>query len=239
MALDPTKQDQHEHAITEVTSIISHQLKTPLAGIKSSLEVILSGDLGPLSKDQKEYLELTLIGTEKMIGLVRELLDASRIDEGRFELHPVPTDIVAIVRGVVDDLTMFGQAKNTTISFHSVGVVPPLNIDPTKIREVVSNIIYNAIRYSRGKGTINVSLEKKGSDVEFSCQDHGIGIVPEHQKKVFTKFYRSPEALALATEGSGLGLYIAKAIIEASGGAIWFRSTIGVGSIFYFTLPIQ
>ncbi|MEK7649939.1 MAG: HAMP domain-containing sensor histidine kinase [Patescibacteria group bacterium] len=225
--------------ITEVTSVISHQLKTPLAGIKSSLEVLLSGDLGDVTAKQREYLVLALDGANKMIGLVKNLLDASRIDEGRMQLAPEPTDIGALAKAVVDDLATFAQAKNTTLSITLEENLPKTSVDTLKIHEVINNIVYNAIRYSKGKGAVIVSVRRDGHDILFSCEDTGIGIAEGDKEKIFSKFYRSPDVSALAPDGSGLGLYISKAIVEKSGGKIWFESAEGRGSTFSFSLPIQ
>ena len=238
----PDKQLTREETtqrITEVTSVISHQLKTPLAGIKSSIEVLLSGDLGALDIKQREYLALALDGANKMIGLVKNLLDASRIDEGRMQLAPEPTDIGALAKDVVDDLTTFAMAKNTTLSMTLEENLPKTSVDAVKIHEVISNLVYNAIRYNKGKGTVTVSVRRDGHDILFSCVDTGIGIGEGDKSKIFSKFYRSPDVSALAPDGSGLGLYISKAIIEKSGGKIWFESDVGRGSTFSFSLPIQ
>src|SRR3989344_3913920 len=135
--------------ISDVTSVISHQLKTPLAGIKSSLEILSSGDLGPLNKEQQEYVELTLGSAGKMISLVRDLLDASRIDENRFVLSPGTSDIAELVGETIKELGSFAQAKNTRITLNRAGTIPPLMIDGLKVRQVISNILYNAIRYNR------------------------------------------------------------------------------------------
>ncbi len=228
-----------EKRITEVTSVIAHQLKTPLAGIKSSIEVLLSGDLGKLSPEQEEYLRLAYGGTDKMIQLVKNLLDASRIDESRMTLEKSPSDFVEIVRTVIKDLTAFASAKNTTISLDVPSPVALISIDATKIQEVVTNIIYNAIRYNKGKGNIKVAVTKNTKEVLFACADSGVGITTTDRKKIFSKFYRSPRVVALAAEGSGLGLFISKAIIMASGGTIWFESVPEKGTTFYFTLPLR
>ncbi|MFH0739901.1 MAG: ATP-binding protein, partial [bacterium] len=108
-----------------------------------------------------------------------------------------------------------------------------------KIKQVVINIISNAIQYNERKGKIEVIIERKGNDVLFSCHNTGIGIGPEEKKKIFTKFYRSEKAMAMVAGGSGLGLFISKAIIEKSQGKIWFKSKAGQGSTFYFSLPIK
>ncbi len=233
------QKDESKTKITEVTNVISHQLKSPLAGIKSSLEVLLSGDLGALSPEQHEYISLALNGAEKMIALVKNILETSKIDENRLELKTQKTNITELARSVVRDLAPFAQAKNTSIDFTSTGDVLELVVDPIKIHEVMENIVINAIRYNKGKGTVRVALKKEGDRMVFSCADSGVGISDDDRKKIFTKFYRSPRVIALAPDGSGLGLYISKAIIEKSGGAIWFESADGKGTTFSFSLPIQ
>jgi len=225
--------------ISEVTSIISHQLKTPLAGIKSSLEVLLSGDLGELDPPQREYVALALDSSEKMIALVKNLLETSKIDEDRLELKRQKTNITALIDAVVSELAQFAQAKNTKIDVEIGADLPELTVDPVKIHEVIENIVMNAIRYSKGKGSVKLTLKRDGDRVIFSCRDTGVGISDEDRKKIFSKFYRSPRVMTLAPEGSGLGLYISKAIIEKSGGAVWFESADGSGTTFYFSLPIQ
>lgn len=235
----PQRSSAHEKKITEVTSVISHQLKTPLSGIKSSLEVLLSGDLGPLTKTQREYLELTLVGSIKMIQLIKNLLDASRIDENKMLLSTEKTDFVKLVQEVVYDLSSFAKAKNSSISLSVKGDIPFLFIDPTRVQQVVTNLVYNAIRYTKGKGDLRITIERDRNKIIFACADDGVGILGKEKNKIFTKFYRSPRVVALATDGSGLGLFISKAIIEQSGGTIWFTSRPGRGTTFYFTLPVH
>lgn len=228
-----------KHNITEVTSVISHQLKTPLAGIKSSLEILLSGDLGALTPSQKEYAALALGSVEKMIVLVKNLLDASRIDENRMQFTVQEFDIVQITQSVIKELSSFAQAKNTTITLEASSAIPKLVADAIKIQQVINNLVVNAIRYSRGKGEVKIKISHSGKEVTFSCADNGIGISDEDSKKLFSKFYRSPRVVGLAPDGSGLGLYISKAIIEQSGGKIWFESAVDKGATFSFTLPVQ
>ena len=194
--------------ISEVTSIISHQLKTPLAGIKSSLEVLLSGDLGELAGPQREYVSLALDSSQKMIALVKNLLESSKIDEDRLELKQQKTNIAILVKAVVSELAPFAQAKNTNIDVELDKDLPELMIDSVKIHEVIENIVFNAIRYSKGKGAIKLTLKHDGDRIVFACRDIGVGISDEDRKKIFSKFYRSPRVMALAPDGSGLGLYI-------------------------------
>jgi len=229
----------NRYKVSEVISIVSHQLKTPLSAIKGYLEVLVSDDVGKTNPKQKEYLKDALANVQRMINLVKDLLDVSQIEEGRMELKPRPTNLEKIIREAVKEFTLLAQAKNCTLSFDVKGKIPLLNIDPLKIRQVVSNLISNAIDYNERKGKVGLLLERKGNKVLFHCKDCGIGIPEKEKEKVFKKFYRSEKAMALSTGGSGLGLFISKAIIEKSGGKIWFQSQKGKGSIFYFSLPIK
>jgi signal transduction histidine kinase len=237
--MDNDKRIATNQQISEATSVISHQLKTPLSGIKSSLEILLSKDLGELNKDQKEYLELTLLGVTKMITLVKNILDASRIDEDRLVLNRKPADIAKIVEEVINDLATFAQAKNTEIKFVKGDTIPNINIDALKMKQVIENIVFNAIRYNKGKGMIEIYLQKKDDMAQLSCKDNGISIDEEEKKHIFSKFYRSPQVMALAPDGTGLGLYISKAIVEKHDGYIWFDSKKGDGTTFYISLPIK
>ena len=223
----------------DVTSVIAHQLKTPLVGIKSSIEVILSGQLGSVPSAQKEYLQIALDEVERLVALGRDLLDAARIDQKEFELVRRPTNLVSLTQETIDNLKMFARATNTTILFSVSGKIPIINIDAAKVQQVVSNIIDNAIRYKKRKGQVTVSLQRVGRAVIFSCHDQGLGISTAEAKKIFTKFYRGRGAIELIPTGSGLGLYIARAIIEQSGGKIWFTSKPNWGTTFYFSLPVQ
>lgn len=228
-----------EHKLGEVISIVSHQFKTPLSAIKGYLEVLIVEDLGKINEKQKEYLEGAMQNTLRMIELVKDLLDVSRIEQGELDFKTKPSNLEKIVRKIIKEFSSFVRAKNSTIYFKSLNKIPIINIDPLKIEQVISNLISNAIKYNKRKGKIDVYLERKGSEVIFHCKDNGIGISKPDKKKVFNKFYRSEKAIMLATGGSGLGLFIAKAIIEKSKGKIWFESKRGEGSSFCFSLPIK
>jgi signal transduction histidine kinase len=222
-----------------VTSVIAHQLKTPLAGLKSALEVLLAGQLGAVPPAQEEYLRIALEETERMIAQVRDLLDAAHIDERKFVLSPTPVDFAAVVRQAMAAVEPFARAKNTTLSLTVEPNLPTLSLDGPKLQQAVSNVIDNAIRYNRGRGRVALSLRRVGRRVVFACRDSGIGIGRAEAKHLFTKFYRAPAAVTIVPSGSGLGLYIARAIVEQSGGRLWFESVPGQGTTFYLALPVQ
>lgn len=227
------------YRISESSSVVSHQLKTPLSVTKGYLEELLSGDLGPLNSEQKEYLEDALKNTKRMIILVKDFLDVSRIEQGRLEFKIQLTDLKVLVEKAIEEFALLAKAKNCVVNFKTSGEIPLLQTDSTKIKEVIDNLISNAISYNKMKGEVDLILKRSRNYVIFCCSDTGIGISEEQKKKIFSKFYRAEEALSQSPGGSGLGLFIAKAIIEKSGGKIWFESKVDKGTKFCFSLPIK
>ena len=177
----------NKYKLSGAISIVSHQLKTPLSAIKGYLEVLVSDDVGKTNPKQKEYLKDALTNVQRMINLVTDLLDVSRIEEGRMEIKPEPSNLEKIIKETIKEFTLLAQAKNCTLSFDVKGKIPLLNIDPLKIRQVVNNLISNAINYNKKKGKVNIQLERRGNKVLFHCKDCGIGIPEKEKKKVFQK----------------------------------------------------
>jgi signal transduction histidine kinase len=209
------KESKSKYELTEPTSFVSHQLKTPLSAIKGYVEVLLSEGLGGLNLKQREYLKDILENTGQMLSLVEDILSVARI------------------------VSLLAKAKNCELSLETIKGLPQLFIDPVKIKQAISNILSNAILYNKRKGQVIISISKNKGEVILCCKDTGIGINKKEEKRLFTKFYRSPRVLVRATGGSGLGLFLAKAIIEASGGKIWFESELDKGSTFCFSLPVK
>lgn len=225
--------------IAEAVSIVAHQLKNPISIIKGYLEVLASEDLGKVNEKQKEYLQDSIENVKRMSKIVSYLLDISKIEEGKYQLKQERFSFVDIIKGVIKDLAIWAQASNSELIFEQAEDLPDAFSDPGKMREVVENLISNSLKYhTPGAGKITISLKKKGKFLLFSCQDEGIGISKEDSKKVFSKFYRSEKALELDPSGTGLGLHINKAIVELSGGKIWYEQNKGSGITFYFTVPV-
>jgi len=226
--------------ITEVVSIVAHQLKSPLAVIKGYLEALISGDCGKINSLQKEYLSDALKNTERMKETIDELLIIQRIEEGKYEIKSEAIALEDITFKVLTDLSFWAKALNCEIIFQKPKGLPLALGDPRAIRGVIENLFSNAIKYNQGRGKVEVSitLTKKDNKVIFSCKDNGIGISRKDFKKVFSKFYRGEKAMEMDSAGAGLGLYINRAIIELSGGKIWFTKNKGAGMTFYFSLPI-
>jgi PAS domain S-box-containing protein len=235
---DVTREKMIERMKTEFVSISAHQLRTPLSAIKWTLKMFLDGDLGEITKEQREFLEKTYKSNERMINLINDLLNVTRIEEGRYLYRPVLADIVPICQSVIDSYKEGIEKKKLKFEFKKPKELPKVRVDIEKISLAIQNLLENAILYNLPGGKVEISLKLKENKIEFSVKDTGIGIPKDQQSRVFTKFFRAPNAIRMETEGSGLGVFITKNIIEAHGGEIWFESEEGKGTTFYFTLPV-
>lgn len=234
------KNNHKKPKMAEVVSIVAHQLKNPLAVLRGYLEVLIEEDFGGLNQKQKEYLADALENIKRMSQTVNNLLDVSRIEEKKYQLILEKISLEKIILEVIKDFSLWVKASNSEISLKVATDLPEVLSDPLKIRQVIENLISNALKYKLpGRGIIGITLKKKSKNILFSCKDNGIGIFQNDFPKVFSKFYRSEKAMELDPSGSGLGLYINKAIIELSGGKIWFKNNKEGGSTFFFTLPIK
>ena len=225
--------------VAEAISVAAHQLKTPISIIKGYLEELLSPDLGMVNDKQKEYLEDALTNVKRMSLLVNHVLEISRIDEGRYQLFVEKFALEKLTKEVIDTFGGWAKASNVNIIYQPEKNLPLVSSDSFKIRQVVENVISNALKYKGpGLGIVVITVKKGDNEVIFSCCDNGIGLSPEDKDKMFTKFYRSEKAVELDPSGTGLGLVINKAIINLSGGKIWFEENLDRGITFYFSLPI-
>lgn len=237
---DVTREKMVERLKTEFVSISAHQLRTPLSAIKWTLRMLLDGDLGKISTEQRDFLEKTYRSNERMISLVNSLLNVTRIEEGRFVYKPVLADIKTITESVLASLKDEIRRKKIRLKLEKPKKdLPKILVDVEKISSAVQNLVDNAIKYTLPGGQITISLKQSDKGIEFMIKDSGVGIPKKQQKRVFEKFFRGANVMRLETEGSGLGLFITKNIIEAHGGKIWFKSQEGKGATFCFILPIK
>jgi len=237
---DVTREKLIERMKTEFVSLSAHQLRTPLSAIKWTLRMLLDGDLGKITKDQRDFLEKTYKSNERMIDLINDLLDVTRIEEGRYLYKPILTEFEPIVQFVINSYKDEIERKKIHFEFKKPEKkLPRVMIDVEKMRLAFQNLLDNAIRYTPSDGKVTVSLKYGKKEIELQVQDTGVGIPKDQQQRIFTKFFRGANAMRMETEGSGLGLFIAKNIIEAHGGKIWFESEERKGTIFHFTLPIK
>jgi PAS domain S-box-containing protein len=234
---DVTRDREIDRQKTEFVSVASHQLRTPLTSIKWFLEMLIDGDMGKLTGEQIETLKQIFESNERMIDLVNKLLNVSRIESGRVRVEPKLTDMNELIKSIQAEMAPLSAVKKLNLEI-KLPKLPEIKIDPKLIREVIMNFLSNAIKYTPDSGSVTLAAEKGETDIVFSVKDSGIGIPVEQQNRVFHKFFRADNAVAAETEGTGMGLYVAKSIIELSGGRVWFESRRNKGSIFFFTLPL-
>jgi len=223
---------------TEFVSIASHQLKTPLSEISWEVELFISKFSAGLDEKQLGIIKEIGKSNGKMIRLVNDLLDVARIDQGRLALNAEPMDLCAVARDVIEGSKVIAQASNVKLSIKTGKHIPMVIGDKRKMWIVLDNLISNGIKYIEKGGKVDVIVSREGENVKVQITDTGVGISSNQRDMIFQKFFRIESATKNQTEGTGLGLYIAKNIIEQSKGTIWFTSKENEGSTFFFTLPI-
>ncbi len=223
---------------SEFISIISHQLGTPLSIFRMTLGLMeREKSAGASPADVGQYLSTLTDTTDRMIRLVNSLLEVNRIEASRLVLRPEALALGAVTQRTLQDFRPYAEAHRVAISLRAPPDLPQVLADKEKIEMVMQNLIDNAVRYTQGGGTAAIVLSPEKGMVRWSIADRGVGIPQAQQAYVFQKFFRGENGSPRDTHGSGIGLYIAKAIVEASGGRIGFTSQQGKGTTFWFTLP--
>ncbi|MFA5021656.1 MAG: PAS domain S-box protein [Patescibacteria group bacterium] len=238
---DVSKAREIDRAKSEFISVASHQLRGPLTGIKWFSQLLVDQKVGKLTEKQIDFIRQIYDSNERMIRLVNDLLDVSHIETGqKFFIEKQRQDIIALINKVIEDQKINSPVKNINIELDkSCPAKLIFSFDQDKIYQVFSNLINNSIKYSSQNKKIIIGLKCLNDKVEFFVKDFGFGI-PQHQKgRVFQKFFRADNIATISTDGTGLGLYIAKSIVDAHGGKIWFESKQNKGTTFYFILPLK
>lgn len=218
----------------EFISMASHQLRTPLTSVKGYLSMVLEGDAGKVSKMQQKLLDQAYVSSQRMVYLIADLLNVSRLRTGKFIIEASATNLAEVVQSEIGQLTETAKSKQIVLTYKKPAKFPVLMLDETKIRQVIMNFADNAIYYTPSGGHIHVELEDKGKTIEFRVVDDGLGVPRAEQHHLFTKFYRADNAKKARPDGTGLGLFMAKKVVAAQGGTILFSSKEGKGSTFGF-----
>ncbi|HPS21203.1 MAG TPA: ATP-binding protein [Candidatus Paceibacterota bacterium] len=251
IALDITKEKEIDKAKTEFVSLASHQLRTPLSAINWYSEMLLGGDAGKLNEDQERYMKEVYQGNQRMVALVNALLNVSRLDLGTFAIEPTPINLVEMAKDVLLELKPKILEKKLIIKENYSENLPAFQADKNLLRIIFQNLLSNSVKYTPENGNVNLNVSVTLKDQDFggkkmakdnitiSVTDSGMGVPEDQKEKIFEKLFRADNARATESEGTGLGLYIVKSIIDKSGGDIWFDSVEGKGSAFYVTFPIS
>jgi signal transduction histidine kinase len=234
----------------DFVSLSSHELRAPLSIIKWYTEILLDGDAGPLTDDQRKYLTVIETSNQRAIDLVRSLLNVSRLDLGTFSISPSDISLNDAMTEAVSLLTKESEKKHITI-LQEKGDIPELQADKHLCVTFTKHLLLNAIVFSPDNGTVELATSRVSAgtnvggelvtenSIIITVKDNGCGIPEKDGNKIFTKMFKGSNVQETENTGSGLGLYIVKSIIEQTGGKIWFISQVGVGSTFFVALPLK
>jgi len=235
---DVTQERELDRMKTEFVSQVSHELRTPLTAIKGFTELLLDGDAGEVNEEQQEYLDIVKSNVDRLVALINDLLDISRIESGRIKLEVAPIDVPPLIHSVVATLRPLLEGKQQTLTTTVQPDLPTGMGDRDRVVQVVTNLVSNAHKYTQAGGTISVTAEQRGEFLRVGVKDNGMGIPEEDIPKLFTRFFRVDSSLTREIGGTGLGLSIVKSIVELQGGTVSVESQLGVGSTFAFTMPV-
>jgi signal transduction histidine kinase len=224
----------------EVLATVSHELRTPLTPIMGLVDLLMLGEGGDPTDEQQVMLQSIQSNTLRLKALVDDLLEIGRIEANRVGLHLAPTDLHLVFSEAARMLQPEFQRKEMRLTYAIAESLPLIEADGKRLGQVVINLLSNALKYTYPRGEITISaFQRTDDEIEVQVADTGVGISPEQQQRLFVPFYRADNPLSDQAGGTGLGLSIAKSFVELHGGTIWVRSTVGIGSVFAFTLPIK
>ena len=242
--LSKSKNSKNESLEQDLVTIVSHELRTPLTSIKLYTEMLSANPNVAQNKELRLYTTNIGIAIEKMGRIINNLLNVSCIESGRLRVQPIKTNLSSALRNIIKGMKPLAELHHSRIIFHeNKQVLPMIAMDQDLLFHIISNLLTNAIKYGRPKhGRIEIRLEKtvveKNRFIEIVIQDNGIGISPEDQRHVFQKFYRAKNATDVETEGTGVGLFVTKRMVELTGGKIRFTSEQDIGTTFTIRFPV-
>jgi signal transduction histidine kinase len=238
---------------TQFVSLISHELRTPLTSIKGFTELMLEGDAGELQPPVREYLDIILFSADRLLHLVNDILDITKLEAGRLELRPARLNVTKVIEAGIAPLGPIALSKRQLLSLELPSSLPDAWADAERVTQILTNLVSNALKYTPEGGTIRVDARtlmavdtlppNAPSDIRLPAlligiHDTGTGIEPSEQAGLFTRFYRTMQAVESQSGGTGLGLFIVRSLVTLQRGTVWVYSEPGKGADFYFTLPL-
>jgi PAS domain S-box-containing protein len=235
---DVTREREVDRMKSEFVSLVSHELRTPLTSIKGYVDLLLDGEVGELEEEQQEFLQIVKNNADRLVTLINDLLDISRIESGRIELRRKPIDLRKLVQGAAATLRPQIEARRQTLTLRFGESLPLALGDPDRVTQILTNLLSNAHKYTPAGGQLAMRVHAGRDDtVQVEVRDSGIGLSIDEQEQLFTKFFRAKNRATQEAGGTGLGLAITRSLVELQGGRISVSSTPGQGSAFCFTLP--
>jgi signal transduction histidine kinase len=222
---------------SEFVTVVSHELRTPLTAITGYIELLLEGQMGPLVVAQRQCLDMVTHNADRLVELIDDLLDIARIEAGKVELKRTTLDLARLIQEVAMVLRPQIEAKGQRLTLELAAALPATSGDAERVRQILTNLLSNAHKYTPPGGHITVAARREAGRVRIDVHDTGIGLSPEDQARLFTKFFRAQHPMTREVGGTGLGLAITHSLVELHGGAITVTSVPGQGSTFSFTLP--
>ena len=223
----------------DLVSTVSHEFKTPLTSIKGFLNLLVAGEAGPLTDEQRRFLSIIQSSADRLHSMVLDLLDLSRLEGGGVRMEMRPIELEALVKQCVQEHEMPARDRRLTLETHLSASLPQLSGDARWLRHAIDNLIANAIKFTPEGGRVTVSASQQDGRVRLTVEDTGIGIGPDDRERVFDRFYRASNRDAATTPGTGLGLAIVKFIVDKHGGKISLDSELGKGSRFHCDFPLM
>jgi signal transduction histidine kinase len=234
---DATRDQELDRLKSEFLTVVSHELQTPLTAIKGALELVLDDDTGQLSRVQRRFLETIDRNSSRLVGLVGDLLDLSRLEAGRVELETQPLDTPSLVRGALAAVSNLFEARGTDLRLDVPESVPPILGDRRRVEQILTNLLANAAKYTPAGGVVEVAAFSVNGHVSLSVADNGPGVPESERDIVFDKFYRGRHAQQRGEAGSGLGLAIVKSLVDLHGGSVRVEDSVPRGARFVVELP--
>jgi len=229
---------QIDHAKTEFLSITSHELRSPMTPMKAQLQMLENEYFGKMSKEQKDSLSIIIRNADRLDKIILDFLEISRIEAARLKFNFKETDLTEAVNETVEFMKGFARERKIDLIINA-DELPTIEADPDRISQILRNLINNAIKFSDEGGKIEIIASSKQDHILFGVKDYGVGLTPENRSRVFEPFYQVEKSSNRKHGGTGLGLAICRGIVESQKGKIWIESTLGEGSTFYFTIPMQ